>query len=70
MPWWLAGGDETCPSCERRYAYEIEVRCIDCDGPMCPVCAAWVERRSYCKGCAPRSGEGKARARSARTGAR
>ena len=44
MPWWLAGGEETCPSCEQRYAYEVEVRCVDCDGPMCPVCAAWIEQ--------------------------
>ena len=37
---------------EGGYAYEIEVRCVECDEAMCPVCAAWVERRSYCRGCA------------------
>lgn len=38
-PWWLAGGEEECPHCGQLYAYELEVRCAECDGPMCPHCA-------------------------------
>lgn len=52
--WWLAGGDEECPHCEARYAYEAEVRCAGCDSPMCPLCAAWSARRPRCPECAPR----------------
>lgn len=29
---------ERCPHCHGRYVYELEVRCVDCDGPMCPLC--------------------------------
>jgi hypothetical protein len=36
-PWWL-GGDEQCPHCHQVYAYEVEVRCCECDGPSCPHC--------------------------------
>ena len=35
--WWL-GGEEECPHCGQLYAYEIEFRCPDCDGPSCPHC--------------------------------
>ena len=38
-PWWAEGGSEICLFCEQRYAYEMEVRCVDCDSPACPVCA-------------------------------
>jgi hypothetical protein len=42
-PWWAPGGAgaeaEACPCCFGFYAYEIEVRCADCDKPMCPLCA-------------------------------
>ncbi|HXT20294.1 MAG TPA: hypothetical protein VN923_06065 [Thermoanaerobaculia bacterium] len=29
-----------CPHCLQLYHYELEVRCADCDGPLCPSCAA------------------------------
>ena len=51
LPWWLTGADEECPACGQAYAYEIEVRCVDCDAPLCPVCVTWVERRGFCAGC-------------------
>jgi hypothetical protein len=44
-PWWAEGGSERCPSCERLYVYEMEVRCANCDQPSCPHCAV-VERRT------------------------
>ena len=37
-PWWLEHGTEICPACSQSYAYQTEIRCFDCDGPMCPVC--------------------------------
>ena len=45
-PWWL-GGDaaetaEECGFCLATYAVEVEVRCVDSDGPMCPLCAVVV----------------------------
>lgn len=56
-PWWLAGGEEECPRCMASYAYEVEVRCVECDGPMCPVCAVWSRERLevFCPEC--REGE-------------
>ncbi|MCB9730623.1 MAG: hypothetical protein H6746_19285 [Deltaproteobacteria bacterium] len=29
---------ERCPHCLQTYVYELEVRCVDCDGPACPLC--------------------------------
>ena len=29
---------ETCPSCRQTYAYHTEIRCVDCDEPVCPIC--------------------------------
>jgi hypothetical protein len=37
-PWWLRDATETCPACSQSYAYHTEVRCMDCDGPLCPIC--------------------------------
>ena len=50
MSWWL-GGDEECPHCHQLYAYEIEVRCPECDGPSCPHCVARLERGIVCIVC-------------------
>lgn len=49
-PWWL-DGDEDCPHCEQRYALEMEVRCVDCDAPICPFCVVRVRARVYCPQC-------------------
>ena len=47
-PWWAPRGSgaeaERCSFCLGVYAYELEVRCVDCDRPMCPVCAVEVRR--------------------------
>ena len=64
-PWWL-GGDaaetaEECVHCFGTYAVEVEVRCADCDGPMCPLCAVTVRETATfrCVDCAAASeGEG------------
>jgi hypothetical protein len=37
VSWWL-GGEEQCLHCGQLYAYEIEFRCPECDGPSCPHC--------------------------------
>jgi hypothetical protein len=50
-PWWL-GGEEECPHCHQLYAYEIEVRCPECDEPSCPHCVRQhVERGIVCVIC-------------------
>jgi hypothetical protein len=36
--WWLDQGDEQCPHCGQLYFAEAEIRCADCDGPMCSLC--------------------------------
>ncbi len=53
-PWWLRG-EERCDFCLERYAYEMEVRCVGCDRPVCPVCAVRVQvrRETFCPECAP-----------------
>ena len=38
MPWWLSDTTEVCPACSQAYAYHTEIRCVDCDGPLCPIC--------------------------------
>jgi hypothetical protein len=57
-PWWL-GGDaaetaEECRHCLASYAVEVEVRCSDCDGPTCPLCAVTVRETATfrCVDCA------------------
>ena len=39
LAWWLGEGEEVCPHCGQRYAYEVEIRCTQCDSPACPHCA-------------------------------
>ncbi len=60
---WLAEGDEECTHCLGTYVIEQEVRCIACDGPMCPRCA-WIVRQKasiYCSGCEREDKNGRAR---------
>jgi hypothetical protein len=42
LPWWVEHANERCPACLQVYAYEVQVRCVDCDGPLCPLCAVEV----------------------------
>lgn len=54
-PWWL-GGEEECPHCHQLYAYEVEVRCPECDGPSCPHCVMQhVEHGIVCVACSDTS---------------
>ncbi len=39
--WWFEG-EERCPFCLGTYVYEVEVRCVECDRPACPLCAVRV----------------------------
>ena len=57
-PWWLSQGDEECPHCEGDYIFETEVRCVQCDAPICPMCVVRVGRRVLCPGCKPRPKSG------------
>jgi hypothetical protein len=34
---WI-NGTERCSFCTGSYAWEVGVYCVDCDGPMCPLC--------------------------------
>lgn len=37
--WWNRPGWEECPSCRGSYNLEVEIRCVRCDSPLCPLCA-------------------------------
>lgn len=50
---------ERCAFCLQTYAYEAEIRCRDCDHPMCHLCAVRVRAatvRVCCPDCAPAEG--------------
>jgi hypothetical protein len=49
--WWLTG-EEICAHCGSSYAYEVELRCPDCDGPTCPHCMLSYSGRHVCPECA------------------
>jgi hypothetical protein len=55
-PWWLTA-DEECPHCEQGYAYEMEMRCVECDDAMCPLCATRANERLVCPECVPAGGK-------------
>ncbi len=49
--WWLEGS-EICPFCDHRYVWEMEVRCVDCDRPVCPVCLVRIRLNEFrCPDC-------------------
>lgn len=62
--WWLKRGEETCPACLQAYHWDEELRCGDCDEPLCPRCAIRIRvegivRCPRCQaGVSPRPGEG------------
>ena len=52
QPWWLTDTTETCPACSQAYAYHTEIRCVDCDGPLCPICVqVTTTLELFCPGC-------------------
>lgn len=62
--WWLGDGDEECPHCGRLYFYEVEFRCMECDGPGCPHCTVThTEGHLVCVECAPTKISNKGRRR-------
>ena len=52
---WTERADEPCPACRHVYAYELEYRCMSCDGAVCAICAVFVRERHevFCPECAP-----------------
>jgi len=51
-PWWLSSGEEQCSHCGQIYAYEVELRCSDCDGAFCPHCRSLhISGRIVCPSC-------------------
>lgn len=49
--------DEPCLHCFHGYALHLQLHCVECDRPMCPLCAVSVRRRSaiVCLECATES---------------
>lgn len=53
VSWWQEEGEEECPHCGQLYIYEVEFRCIECDGPGCPHCQVLSKAgRLVCVACA------------------
>lgn len=52
IPWWLEEGEEDC-SCGSTYVLELELRCADCDVPMCVHCVRIYQSRRLCSDCMP-----------------
>lgn len=55
LPYWLAGGTETCPHCTLTYVLEMEYRCVACDSGLCEQCVIVVREtlEVFCPQCAP-----------------
>jgi hypothetical protein len=53
-PWWLDGGTESCEACTHVYVYEMEFRCVACDGGVCCHCVRIDidTREALCPACA------------------
>jgi hypothetical protein len=49
--WWLDAGEEDCPHCDQAYWYAAEVRCFDCDAPICPMCIVRAGGHVLCPEC-------------------
>ncbi len=45
---WVLDEDERCEQCEQTYALELEVRCVICDGPVCPFCVVSLGETPRC----------------------
>jgi hypothetical protein len=53
LPWWLQDDSESCQACSHAYAHRTEIYCVDCDGPVCPVCVQQtITLELICPGCA------------------
>ena len=48
---WILEPDERCEHCGQTYALEVEVRCVACDGPLCPFCVVQVRETVRCPDC-------------------
>ncbi|MGZ5431470.1 MAG: hypothetical protein ACXW5U_05555 [Thermoanaerobaculia bacterium] len=51
LPYWLAGGDQTCECCGHRHAHHVEARCVACDRPRCSMCVIIVDGEVFCSEC-------------------
>lgn len=54
-PWWCRTGSEDCAACLGTFDLEVEVRCHDCDSPVCPFCVVEIEATTtlHCVDCSP-----------------
>lgn len=50
--------EDPCPFCLQRYDLVLQVRCVACDRPICPICAIHVRgrREVFCSECDAREG--------------
>lgn len=55
MPHDRWSGAELCRHCLQAYAFELEVACAACDGPVCPLCVVQIgfEAVRLCPECPP-----------------
>ena len=58
--WWHSSGEDNCPHCGEPYVYELEFRCVECDGPGCMHCKELhIEGHHVCPSCASAAGAAK-----------
>jgi hypothetical protein len=50
-PWWLDRGEEDCPHCDQTYSFTAEIRCIECDARVCPMCITRIGGHAFCPDC-------------------
>lgn len=44
-PWWSEAGPDHCEYCLQSYRAELGYYCVDCDRPVCQVCAVTILER-------------------------
>lgn len=52
-PTWLHDGQERCVFCDQVYLLEMELRCVECDESICPLCVIEItgRREVWCPAC-------------------
>ena len=53
LPYWLAGGTESCDFCTHTYVLQAEYRCVACDRASCEHCIVVVREPGevFCPEC-------------------
>jgi hypothetical protein len=53
-PYWIGTGEKLCADCGGTHTHAVETHCIDCDVPLCPVCAEHEAGEIFCSVCDPK----------------